>query len=173
VTAAAATPDVDLGKLESILASYPRERRSRVMVLQDVQSAYGYLPRPVLLEVASALEVPKSHVFHVATFFKAFSLEPRGRHTWTVCMGTACHVRGAKLLTEHLERNLEIKAGGTTPDLEFSLETVNCVGACALGPLAIIDGKYVGAATSTKIDRELRKLRREKKEENTDAGGEA
>ncbi len=156
-----AAPDVDLSQLEPILDRYPRDRSSLVMVLQDVQTAFGYLPREAMVEVAGALEAPRSHVFHVATFFKTFSLTPRGRHTWTVCMGTACHVRGAKLLVEHLERELEIKSGETTPDLEFSLETVNCVGACALGPLAIIDGTYLGSATTTKIDKNLKALRRE------------
>ena len=160
-TAAAAEPEVDLGLLEPIFEAYPRERRSLVMVLQDVQGAYGYLPRAALLEVASALEVPKAHVFHVATFYKSFSLEPRGKHCWTVCMGTACHVRGAGLLVEHLERQLEVEAGGTTADLEHTLETVNCVGACALGPLAIVDGRYLGQATASSLDRELKKVRRE------------
>jgi NADH-quinone oxidoreductase subunit E len=159
VTTATFPPEVDLRPLQTILARYPQERRSLIMVLQDAQASYGYLPRPVMVQVATALGVPKSHVFHVATFYKAFSLTPRGRHTWTVCMGTACHVRGAQLLTEHLERTLEVQAGETTADGEFSLETVNCVGACALGPLAIVDDTYLGGATTTTIDRALRKMR--------------
>lgn len=167
-----APQDIDIERLDPILENYPQERRSLVMVLQDVQNTYGFLPKEVLVKVAGALDVPKAHVFHVATYYKAFSLTPRGRHTWTVCLGTACHVRGAKLLTEHLERSLGINAGETTEDLEYTLETVNCVGACALGPLAIIDGKYLGSATTTTIDKSLKKLKKSKSKEKPDGGGE-
>jgi NADH-quinone oxidoreductase subunit E len=148
---------VDLGPLGQILERYPKERASLVMVLQDVQRAYHYLPRPVLVQVARALGVPRAHVFHVASFYKHFSLKPRGAHTCTVCMGTACHVRGAKRLVEHLERRTGVRAGETTPDLNLTLETVNCVGACALGPVVILDGEYVGSATTAKTDRALKR----------------
>jgi len=153
---ATAEPTCDLTKLDPILARYPAERRSLVMVLQDAQQAYQYLPRPALERIAEALKVPRSHVYHLATFYKAFSLEPRGRHICTVCLGTACHVRGAQRLVEHVERRAGIKAGATTPDLELTLETVNCVGACALGPVVIVDGEYLGSATTTKLDTALK-----------------
>jgi NADH-quinone oxidoreductase subunit E len=149
-------PTCDLTRMDEILARYPAERRSLVMVLQDVQKTYQYLPRPALERTATALGVPRSHVFHLATFYRAFSLKPRGRHICTVCMGTACHVRGALRLVEHVERRAGLKAGETTPDLELTLETVNCVGACALGPVVIVDGDYVGSATATKVDKALK-----------------
>lgn len=157
MSALPATP-LDLGPLDPILARYPAERRSLVMVLQDVQATYHYLPREALEAVATHLAVPRSHVFHVATFYKHFSLTPRGAHTCTVCLGTACHVRGAGLLVEHLERRTGVKAGSTTPDGLLTVETVNCVGACALGPVVIVDGEYVGSATARKVDRALKPI---------------
>ncbi|MDI7266574.1 MAG: NAD(P)H-dependent oxidoreductase subunit E [Myxococcota bacterium] len=155
-------PAVDLAPTDAILAAYPRERRSALMILQDVQQAYRYLPRAALERVAEVLGVPRSHVYSLAAFYRAFSLVPRGRHTCTVCVGTACHVRGAALLVERVERRAGIKAGETTPDRQLTLETVNCVGACALGPLAIIDGEYHGNMTPTRLDRALADLRKDK-----------
>jgi NADH-quinone oxidoreductase subunit E len=146
---------IDLGRVDEILARYPAERRALVMVLQDVQRAFHYLPRPALERVAERTGVPRSHVYHLASFYRAFSFTPRGEHVCTVCMGTACHVRGALRLVEHLERRAGIRAGRTTPDLLLTLETVNCVGACALGPVVIVDGEYVGAATTAKVDKKL------------------
>ena len=157
MTLAAEAP-LALDALDAILARYPRERRSLVMVLQDAQEAYNYLPREALVAVAAALDIPRSHVYHVATFYKAFSLEPRGKHTCTVCTGTACHVRGAGLLVDHIERRAGISAGETTADLNLTLETVNCVGACALGPVVIMDGATIGSATSRKVDKALKPI---------------
>ena len=98
---------------------------------------------PLAVAVARELGVSPAHVFSVATFYKAFSLEPRGRHLCTVCMGTACHVRGGGAILEHFERKLGIRAGETSPDREYTLERVNCLGACALAPLAVVDGRYI------------------------------
>jgi len=122
-----------------------------VSILQDIQAEYNYLPKKVLVEVSQALGAPLSQVYSVATFFKAFSLEPRGRHLINVCLGTACHVRGAVRVLEAIERELAIKAGRTTKDLKFTLETVNCVGACALGPIVIINGEYHGQMKTDKV----------------------
>ena len=127
-----------------------------VSILQDVQAVYRYLPREALEEVSHRLDVPLSQVYSVATFFKAFSLEPRGRHLVNVCTGTACHVRGAVKVLDKLERDLNLKPGGTTPDLKYSLETVNCVGACALGPIVIIDEEYHGEMDTDKVDSVLK-----------------
>ena len=121
-----------------------------------MQQQFRYLPRRALEHVADALAVPRSHVFQLATFYRAFSLKPRGQHVCTVCTGTACHVRGAARLVEKLERDLGVKAGETTPDMNVTLETVNCVGACALGPLVILDGTYHGNITSAKLDKVMR-----------------
>jgi NADH-quinone oxidoreductase subunit E len=135
----------------AILDNYQRDRGMLVSILQDVQAEYNYLPEEVLVEVSQALGAPLSQVYSVATFFKAFSLEPRGRYLINVCLGTACHVRGAVKVLEAIERELNIKAGGTTKDLKFTLETVNCVGCCALGPVVIIDGEYYGQMKTDKV----------------------
>jgi NADH-quinone oxidoreductase subunit E len=115
-----------------------------VSILQDTQTEIGYLPKEALIDLHIILDVPLSQVYSVATFFKAFSLIPRGRHQISVCTGTACHVRGSESILETFERELNIKAGQSDKELDFTLETVNCVGACALGPIVIIDGKYHG-----------------------------
>jgi len=138
-------------KTKSILDNYQRDEGMLVSILQDIQAEYNYLPKKVLIEVSQALGAPLSQVYSVATFFKAFSLEPRGRHLINVCLGTACHVRGAVRVLEAIERELAIKAGRTTKDLKFTLETVNCVGACALGPIVIINGEYHGQMKTDKV----------------------
>jgi NADH-quinone oxidoreductase subunit E len=138
-------------KVGSILDKYQRDEGMLVSILQDTQAALGYLAREALLEVSTSLEVPLSRVYSVATFFRAFSLKPRGRHLIDVCLGTACHVRGAVGILEAIERETGIEPGGTSEDMRFSLETVNCVGACALGPIVIVDGKYEGEMKIDKV----------------------
>jgi len=138
-------------KVTAVLDKYQRKKGSLVSVLQDTQSEIGYLAREALMEVSQGLDVPLSRVYSVATFFRAFSLQPRGRHLINVCLGTACHVRGAIRILETIEREAGIKSGETDKDLRFSLETVNCVGACALGPIVIIDGKYSGDMKTDKV----------------------
>ncbi len=138
-------------KVDSILDNHQRDQSMLVAILQDIQSEYSYLPREALERVSEGLSIPLSRVFSVATFFKALSLEPRGRHLINVCLGTACHVRGAVRVLEAMERELAIKSGETTKDLRFTLETVNCVGACALGPVVIVDGEYHGQMKTEKV----------------------
>lgn len=138
-------------KVKSILHNYQRDKGMLVSILQDVQAEYSYLPEEALVEVSQVLGAPLSQVYSVATFFKAFSLEPRGRYLINVCLGTACHVRGAVKVLEAIERELDIKAGRTTKDLKFTLETVNCVGCCALGPVVIIDEEYYGQVKTDKV----------------------
>jgi len=138
-------------KVESILDNYQRDRGMLVSILQDIQAESSYLPKEALVEVSQALGIPLSQVYSVATFFKAFSLEPRGHHLINVCLGTACHVRGAVRVLEAIEREIDIKPGKTTKDLKFSLETVNCVGCCALGPVVIIDGEYYGQMRTDRV----------------------
>ncbi len=125
-------------------------------LLQDIMREYGYLPEGTLKRIAQELDIPLSRVYGLATFYRSFSLTPRGKHLISVCLGTACHVRGAPRIVEKLERDLRIKAGETTKNLKFTLETVNCLGACALGPLIVIDGKYYGRLNSTKMDKVLK-----------------
>lgn len=134
-------------KVGQVLQKYQHDKSVLIDILQDIQAETGYLPKEVLEETSRGLDVPLSRVYSVATFFKAFSLEPRGRHLINVCMGTACHVRGAVKVLESIEQELGIKTGGTTSDLKFTLETVRCVGACALGPMVIIGEDYHGEMT--------------------------
>jgi NADH-quinone oxidoreductase subunit E len=131
-------------KLEAIVKKYNNDNSMLVQILQDTQTEIGYLPKEAMIELHELLDVPLTQVYSVATFFKAFNLIPRGRHQIFVCTGTACHVRGSERILETFERELNIKAGESDKDLNFTLETVNCVGACALGPIVIIDGKYNG-----------------------------
>ncbi|MBE9512835.1 MAG: NAD(P)H-dependent oxidoreductase subunit E [Chloroflexi bacterium] len=138
-------------RVVSVLDNYQRDKGMLVSILQDIQAEYNYLPRETLEQVSQGLDVPLSRVYSAATFFKALSLTPRGRHLINVCLGTACHVRGAVRVLEAMERDLDIKAGETTKDLEFTLETVNCVGACALGPVVIVDGEYFGQMKTEKV----------------------
>jgi len=135
----------------AILDKYQRDNGFLVSILQDVQAEYNYLPKDALLEVSRGLDTPLSQVYSVATFFKAFSLKPRGRHSINVCLGTACHVRGAVRIVERIEQELGISRGETTEDLKYTLETVNCVGACALGPIVIVNGEYAGQMKTDKV----------------------
>ncbi len=153
----AETPCSDLGQAEEILADYPAEEPALIQVLQDVHRAYNYLPCDVLERVADALDVPLAKVFSVSTFYKAFSLEPQGDTVIKVCVGTACHIRGAGQLVDELGRQLGIGPGGTTEDLSFTVKTVNCVGACAMAPVVIVGDKYWGSAKPAKVSRYLAK----------------
>ena len=128
-------------KIDTILKN-KNSRKDLIEVLQDVQSSYKYLPEEVLREVSEKLNTPIIEVFRVANFYKAFTLKPRGKHVLTVCMGTACHVKGALKFLDEVLGQLNIKPGETTLDGEFTVETVNCLGACALSPVVILDGEY-------------------------------
>jgi NADH-quinone oxidoreductase subunit E len=145
-------------QIRQIISRYGSDKSFLVPVLQDVQRELNYLPEEALQEVARQLDVPVSRVFEVATFYKAFSLTPRGKHLLSLCLGTACHVRGAPLVSGHIERVLGIKPGETTADLQFTFETVNCLGACALGPIIVADGEYHGQVTIAKTNTILRDL---------------
>jgi NADH-quinone oxidoreductase subunit E len=138
-------------KVAAIIKKYDGDKGQLVSMLQDIQTEYHYLPKDALDEVVTLLGVPASQVYSVATFFKAFSLTPRGRHLIKVCLGTACHVRGAAKVVEKMEIDLAIKRTETTPDQRYTLETVNCVGCCALGPMVMIDEKYHGQISSDKV----------------------
>ncbi len=122
-----------------------------IEVLQDVQQTYNYLPEEILRIVSDKLQVPVIEVFRVANFYKAFTLKPRGKHLITVCMGTACHVRGAPKFLDEVLGQLQVKPGQTTEDGEFTVETVNCLGACALGPIVVLDGQYYDHMTAGKL----------------------
>ncbi|HQG03639.1 MAG TPA: NAD(P)H-dependent oxidoreductase subunit E [Thermoleophilia bacterium] len=149
----------ELRRIAAVLARYPQgDAGSLVNALHDVQAEFRYLPEAALCEVADHLGLPRAQVYGVASFYQGFHLEPRGEHTCTVCMGTACHVRGAARLLETIERDAGVGAGGTTPDLKLTVEEVNCVGACAIGPLVIVDGEYHGHMTADRVSRLVAKL---------------
>ncbi|RLC71836.1 MAG: NADH-quinone oxidoreductase subunit NuoE [Chloroflexi bacterium] len=157
-------------KVGSVLERYSRDASQLVAILQDIQVEYNWLPKEALEEVSQELGIPLSRVFSVATFFRAFSLRPRGRHLIHVCLGTACHVRGAPRILEQIERQLGIRPGEMTEDLQFSLETVNCVGACALGPVVIVDGDYHGQMTPDRVKEILKKYSKERLGDEAEVG---
>jgi NADH:ubiquinone oxidoreductase subunit E len=145
--------------LNLLLDRYPAEPRCLIEVLQDIQQAEGYLSEEAMCTVSERLRVPPIEVYRVANFYKAFSLRPRGRHVVTACTGTACHVRGATRLLDEVAGQLGIQPGETTDDGLFTIESVNCVGACALGPVVVIDGTYHHHVTPGKLRRLLEKIR--------------
>jgi NADH-quinone oxidoreductase subunit E len=144
----------------SLIAAHPGHHRALIQVLQDIQDRFHWLPPESLEDVARSLDLPLAHVYGVATFYQSFSLTRRGRHVCTVCLGTACHVRGGTRILEHFERRLGVKAGETSPDGQYTLERVNCLGACALAPLAVVDGRYYGRMDESRADQALDELAR-------------
>ena len=143
---------VDLQAVCMIMERHGYQKAALMGILQDIQTQMNYLPRKALIEVAKNLDLSLTEIYEVATFYKAFSLEPRGKHTIQVCLGTACHVRGGARVLDYLENRLEVKSGETTNDRSFTLESVNCLGACALGPMMVIDKKYYGKINTNKIE---------------------
>ena len=134
-----------------ILDKHEGDRGGLISILEEIQAKYSYLPAEALKAVASVTGRSLVDIYGVATFYKSFSLQPRGKHLCSVCMGTACHVRGAPTVGREFERQLGINAGETTPDKEFTLETVNCLGACALGPVAVVDGHYFSNVRTKRV----------------------
>jgi NADH-quinone oxidoreductase subunit E len=143
--------DTDKAKVQSIIDKHQGLQKNLIAILLDVQECFNYLPPDALRHVAKALDMPLIDIIGVATFYRAFSLKPRGKHTCLVCLGTACHVRGGPKILEELERRLDVPAGETTKDGLFTLETVACLGCCAIGPVLVIDGEYHGHTTIRKI----------------------
>lgn len=136
-----------------IIADFPGSPESLIPILQEIQEEYNFLSEASIKEVAAELALPLHHVYSVATFYNVFSLKPKGRNIVKVCMGSACHVRGAVRILEEIERSLNIKSGETSADGKFSLESVNCVGACALGPIMVINKEYNGHITPAKVEK--------------------
>lgn len=144
-------------EVDEIIGRYKGQITGSVGILQDIQTRYNYLPKEALVHMAKRLNLPLSQVYSLATFYKAFSLRPRGQHLINVCMGTACHVRGAFRIADEIQRRLNIKVGETTEDSKFTFEVVNCLGCCAIGPVMVIDGKYYEHMSVRKIDPILQK----------------
>jgi len=141
----------DVSQFDRIIDRYERSEESLLTILQDFQREFHYVPEEGMHRLSEVMEVPESKIYAMGTFYKALSLTPRGRHIIKVCTGTACHLKGAPQILEALERELKVKRNGTTTDGEFTLECVNCVGACAMAPLTLIDEEYHGQTRSSKI----------------------
>ena len=138
-------------RVDEILASYKGEKAELIPILQQVQQAYGYLPEEALSQIAKFVDVPECTVFGTATFYAQFKLVPTGRNVVRVCRGTACHVRGGPRILKEVEKKLGIKPGENTPDMEYALETVACIGACALAPNMVVNNKIHGNMNPKKI----------------------
>jgi NADH-quinone oxidoreductase subunit E len=140
---------MDTQRIEQIINTHQREPSSLIQILLDIQNEIHWLPREALQLVSERLQVPLSRIQHTATFYRAFSLVPKGRHEINICMGTACHVRGAPRVLEVVQNLIGIQPGETDPDMKFSLDTVNCLGCCALGPVMEIDEQQLGKLAPT------------------------
>jgi len=147
-------------EIEEIVKKSGAQKSAMISILQDVQDKYNYLPEEALKYISQLLNVPIIDIYCLATFYKSFSLTPRGKHLVNVCLGTACHVRGAPRILEEMKRNLGIDEGETTEDGEFTLETVNCLGACAIGPIVVVDDVYHGQMTIHKVSLLLKKFQK-------------
>jgi NADH-quinone oxidoreductase subunit E len=150
--------DVQTASVTGFIEKHRNQKKALIAILQDIQAEYNYLPPDALRIVARTLGIPLIDVIGVATFYRAFSLKPRGRHVVTVCLGTACHVRGGPKILEDFERRLGVKAGDTTADGQFTLETVACLGCCAIGPVVVVDKEYHAHTTLGKASGILRKF---------------
>lgn len=142
-----------------IIEKHDGDHGGLISVLEDIQARHNYLPPEALRVVADKTGRSLVDVYGVATFYKSFSLKPRGKHLCSVCMGTACHVRGAPVIAGQFARQLQIAPGETTPDKEFTLDTVNCLGACALGPVVVVDGHYFSNVSKGKVSQIIKKTR--------------
>jgi len=136
--------ETSLEKVDQIVGSYAGEANMLIQILQDVQTEYNWLPKEAIVRVCEELRIPVSRAYRIATFYTLFSLEPRGRHVVNVCLGTACHVRGGARILEKVQEVTGISAGHTTTDMRYTLERVNCLGCCALGPVITVDGEAHG-----------------------------
>jgi NADH-quinone oxidoreductase subunit E len=145
----------ELGDIDKLIDKYKGDEEALIQMLIDVQALDNWLPKPALIWLAERLGIPWSRIYHIATFYKAFSMVPKGRHSVTVCLGTACQVRGAPSLLDRVTSALDIQPGETTGDMRFSLDTVNCLGCCALGPVMEVDGKYYSKPSTTELDKIL------------------
>lgn len=143
-----------------ILEKYDDEKAGLISILEDIQAKYGYLPKDALESVAEKTGRSLVDIYGVATFYRAFSLKPRGKHLISACLGTACHVRGGPIIAREIEKQLGIKSGETTSDKEFTFETVNCLGACALGPVVVVDGHYFPNVKTPMVSQILEKSRK-------------
>jgi len=149
----------NINRVFQIIQKYPKEKRYTLAILQDIQKEYDFIPRESIDEISNYLEIPITNVYSIATFYKALSLKPKGKYIIKVCNGTACHIRGSDKILDEINSLLKIKPGQTTEDGLFSVEIVNCVGACALAPVVVINDKYFGNMTKDKVKEVLDRYR--------------
>ena len=157
---------MDIDSVDQIIEKHQSEASALIQVLLDIQAENHWLPQEALVRVSEKLQVPLARIQHIATFYKAFSLVPKGRHESHICVGTACHVRGAPRILQQLEEELNIKEGETTPDNQFTLESVACIGACGLAPAVVINHKTYGHLTAKKISKIIKDIKSEAKGNN-------
>lgn len=150
---------METSKVDLIIQKYGAEPSSILAILQDIQAEEKYLPKETLEYVSQRMRIPLTNIFRIATFYNALSLKPRGKHKIDVCLGTACHVRGAERILEKLKRELGISVGETTKDKRFTLESVRCLGCCSLGPVAVVDGKVFGKLSQEKVGALLKEFK--------------
>ena len=154
----------EVSEFESIIDKHSRQKKALISILQDIQAEYNFLPQEALYLVSEILGIPLIDIIGVATFYRSFSLEPRGEHVVTVCMGTACHVRGGAKILDEFEKKLDVEPGHTTVDGQFTLETVACLGCCAIGPVVVVDGDYHAQTSIRKVESLLKKYRKTEKD---------
>lgn len=152
--------NVETQKVNFFTEKYGKQKKALISILQDIQAEYNYLPQEALRLVSETLDIPLIDIIGVATFYRSFSLEPRGEHQVTVCIGTACHVRGGAKILDEFERKLDVESGQTTEDGQFTLETVACLGCCAIGPVVVVDGDYHAQTSLRKVESILKKYRK-------------
>jgi NADH:ubiquinone oxidoreductase subunit E len=154
---------MDFEHVGKIIDKYEEKRTALISILHDVQDRYNFLPEEALKKVASRLQMDLNDIYGVATFFKAFSLIPKGKHSITLCLGTACHVRGGPKILREMKNLLNIGPGQTTTDKQFSLNVVNCLGVCAIGPVMLVNGKFYGEMNPIKARRVVEKMNKNNK----------
>ena len=143
--------EIDLNRVEEIIGRYEGEEGVLIQMLLDLQSEFNWIPRGVIARISERLHIPKSQIYRIASFYKAMSLSPVGRHVIQVCLGTACQVRGAPRIMDRVKESLGIEEGETTQDMRFTLRRVNCLGCCAMGPVVVVDGNYHGKVTPSGV----------------------
>lgn len=150
---------MELNVVDAIVDQHGRKPWALISILQDIQQHDSYLSPEALKRVSEKMEIPLTSLYSVATFYKTLKLVPQGKHTVTLCSGTACHVRGSNRILDEVKNLLKVEAGGTTEDKQFTLNVVNCLGVCAIGPVVVLDGKYYGKMSPSKVKDLLAKFR--------------
>ncbi|MDH5481413.1 MAG: NAD(P)H-dependent oxidoreductase subunit E [Candidatus Bathyarchaeota archaeon] len=157
--------NLEYGKIDAIIGSYSGEKSALIAILQEIENLYGYLPTWALKYVSKKLEIPMIQVYGVASFYDAFHLTPRGKHLIRVCLGTACYLRGSSRVLEAIENELGIKDGETTGNLKFTIQSVRCLGACALAPVMVIGESYFDKMTPTRAGKVLKQIQGKKEDD--------